>query len=71
MLAVIVGLVFAVIGLWGMVAWWPDFIIVVKGSVPALLLIGGILAIVAGATAIRDSLESRASTKKEIEGKKE
>ena len=65
MLAVIVGLIFAVFGLWGVVIWWPDFITVVKGSIPFMLIIGGLIAVVAGITGIVEAVEEKNPVKDE------
>lgn len=70
MLAVILGLIFMALGLWGLIAWWGSFILVLKGLVPVLILFGGFIAVVAGVTSIRDSMESRSSGR-ETEEKKE
>ena len=70
MLAVITGLAFVVLGLWGILCWWSQFVNFLQGSVPFMLFMGGLLAIVAGVTSIRDSLESRNMSESE-EGKKE
>ena len=69
MLAVIVGLIFVALGLWGIAAWWPYFVIVLKGSVPPMIIVGGLLAIIAGITSLRDSLETKTVVKKDIEDK--
>ena len=57
MLAIIVGLVFAVLGVWGVVCWWCDFMTVLKGLVPFMIFVGGCISIVAGFTAIRDAMD--------------
>ena len=59
MLALIVGLVFSAIGLVGIVKWFDSFKDVLKGSIPAMLLCGGLLAIIAGITSIKDSIEAK------------
>ncbi len=69
MLAVITGLVFIVLGLWGILGWWSDFLSFLRGSVPFMLFVGGLLAVVAGVTSIRDSLESKGSPEAEEEKK--
>jgi hypothetical protein len=69
MLAVIIGLVFMLLGLWGVIAWWGAFIVVLKGLVPAMIVCGGFLAVIAGVTSIRDSMESRAAVKESEEKK--
>lgn len=70
MLAVIVGLIFMALGLWGVISWWPSFMIVLKGLVPIMIVCGGFLAVIAGVTSIRDSIESRAAMR-EAEEKKQ
>ncbi|MBN1622522.1 MAG: hypothetical protein JW871_08025 [Endomicrobiales bacterium] len=59
MLAVIFGLMFIVLGLWGVVVWWPDFLNVIKGLIPFMFVCGGFIAMIAGITSIADSLESK------------
>ena len=64
MMAVIVGLIFALLGLWGIIHWWGSFVEVLKGSVPVMFLCGGLLAIIAGITAIRDKISTPKSESK-------
>lgn len=59
MVALIIGLIVVVLGVFGIVTWFGDFILVLKGSVPAMLICGGLLAIVAGITSIKDSIEAK------------
>jgi len=68
MVALIIGLIVVVLGVIGIVTWFPDFVLVLKGSVPAMLICGGLLAIIAGITSIKDSIEAK---KLEEEHKKE
>ncbi len=72
MLALIVGIIVAAIGIWGVKVWFPDFIMVLKGSIPALLVCGGLLAIIAGITSIKDAMEAKKleAESKETETKK-
>ncbi|MCB4791801.1 MAG: hypothetical protein LHV68_07935 [Elusimicrobia bacterium] len=65
MLAVIFGLLFAIMGIWGIVTWWSDYIIVLKGLVPFMLFCGGIISIIVGISAISDSLKSKESPGRE------
>lgn len=55
MLAIVVGLLFVSAGFWGIIKWWPFFFSVIKGLGPFMILVGGLLAVVAGFTGIRDS----------------
>ncbi len=63
-LSVIIGAVVALLGLWGLIGWWCDFLLVLRGSVPAMLIFGGIIAVIAGLSEIKDELESGKEEKK-------
>ena len=59
MLAVLIGLVFVVAGVWGIIAWSYDFIAVFKGLMPFMLAVGGFLSIVAVARSMSESYEEK------------
>ena len=69
------GVAAIVFGLLGLIIWWSDFISIVKGGVPILMLLGGILAVYIGFDEIQDKFreerqkqeESLAKAKEEIE----
>lgn len=42
------GLIMVALGLWGVVAWWGLFGLVMRGVVPFFLLVFGLVAIIAG-----------------------
>jgi thiol:disulfide interchange protein len=63
MLAIVLGCLFIVFGLWGMVRWLPDVMVIVRGMTPAMFCCGGLLAVVAGIASIRDDMEARALKK--------
>ena len=78
------GAVAAVLGLIGIVVWWGAFLMVIKGTIPVMLLLGGGLAIYLGFdelkdtwkddTVVTDSVEKSEDIekyKKEIDGLKE
>ena len=52
----IAGAVSAVLGLVGLLAWWQDFFILLKGGLPLALLLGGILAVDVGFDDIQDKM---------------
>lgn len=52
----IAGAISAVLGLIGLVAWWKDFLIILKGAIPLAMLLGGILAIYVGFDDIQDKM---------------
>lgn len=47
-MAIFVGLIFIALGLWGLSHWLPDFLVVIKGLGPLVLLTSGVLAVVVG-----------------------
>ncbi|HSO61117.1 MAG TPA: hypothetical protein VLR50_08805 [Desulfobacterales bacterium] len=49
------GAVAAALGLIGLGMWWADFLMVLKGTIPALLLLGGGLAIYLGFDEMKDT----------------
>ena len=42
------GIVALVVGIVGLIGWWADFVLVLKGVIPVLLVLGGALAIYLG-----------------------
>lgn len=49
------GAIAAVLGLIGIVAWFPQFLTVVAGTIPIMLLLGGALAIYLGVDELKDT----------------
>lgn len=58
-MGVIIGSVVVLVGIKGLICWWPDFIIVFKGSIPAVLLLAGAIAVMAGFSEIKDEFSSK------------
>ena len=42
-LKVILGLVFLALGVWAIVAWWRELILVIKGCIGPFLILAGII----------------------------
>ena len=67
------GVVAAILGLVGIVAWFPQFLVVVAGTIPIMLLLGGALAIYLGVDELKDTwsneetVETEAETPAEVE----
>ena len=67
------GAIAAVLGLIGIVAWFPKFLTVVAGTIPIMLLLGGALAIYLGVDELKDTwtqeetAETEAETGEEVE----
>ncbi|MEW6555774.1 MAG: hypothetical protein AB1349_00290 [Elusimicrobiota bacterium] len=73
MLAVLGGLVAVIVGivllfggpLFGLpVYMWDDFLVCLKGTVSSGLVLGGVLAIIAGISAVKDKMKEKAEEKK-------
>ena len=67
------GAIAAILGCIGIVAWFPQFLTVVAGTIPIMLLLGGALAIYLGVDELKDTwseqetAETSASTSEEVE----
>jgi hypothetical protein len=57
--ALIGGLVAVALGVWGILLWTSDFLTVIKGSVPLMIALGGLLAVIAGITTMKDAAEAK------------
>jgi F0F1-type ATP synthase assembly protein I len=49
--------------------WWPDFLKVLKGTVPAILILGGLASVGVGISSIKDKIAAK--KEEEAEKKKE
>jgi len=49
------GAIAALLGLIGIVAWFPQFLTVIVGTIPVMLLLGGALAIYLGIDELKDT----------------
>ncbi|MCM8784204.1 MAG: hypothetical protein NC818_05480 [Candidatus Omnitrophica bacterium] len=69
-LAIIGGLVSIALGILFLTPkwWWGNFLTVLKGSVPPMLIFGGLIALIAGIGEVKDAI-ARAKEKKEEEKK--
>ncbi len=62
-LSLLIGAVVVVAGLVLLIAWWGDFLAVLKGVLPGLLILGGTIAVVAGFSEFKDTLKSKEGEK--------
>lgn len=53
-LSVVIGSIVALLGVWGLINWWDDFLLLLRGSVPVMLVFAGIIAVIAGLSEIKD-----------------
>ena len=56
------GAIAAILGLIGIVAWFPQFLTVVGGTIPIMLLLGGALAIYLGVDELKDTWQGEETT---------
>lgn len=77
MTALLGGIVALVLGLIGIIVWWGDFLEILRGSVPLILLLGGALAAYLGFEELKDKRaadtfeDTGPDLKKEVETLKE
>ena len=61
------GAIAAVLGLIGIVVWFPQFLSVIAGTIPVLLLLGGALAIYLGVDELKDTWKQDESSQSDTE----
>ncbi len=54
MVALVGGLVALLLGIIGIFAWWGNFVQLLKGVIPPILILGGVLAAYLGAEEMKD-----------------
>jgi len=62
--SIIGGGIAIILGILGLIGWWGDFITILKGGVPILLLLGGIISLMAGISEIRETSKAKKVEKK-------
>ena len=60
---VIVGAIIILLGVIGLISWRGDLLTVLKGSVPAILILGGTIAVIAGLSEIKDEISEKKESK--------
>lgn len=63
-ITVLGGIISIVIGIWGILSWWWSFVELLKGSVPPILILGGLAAFFAGISEIKDASQAKKEEKK-------
>ncbi len=53
MLSVIVGIIVSALSVWGMICWYQDLFVFLKGMLPLGFFLGGLVAIIAGVSSFR------------------
>ncbi len=65
------GAIAAVLGLIGIVVWFPQFLTVLAGTIPIMLLLGGALAIYLGVDELKDTWSKEETDAAEAESSEE
>ncbi len=65
------GVAALVLGLMGIIIWWKEFFIVLAGSIPLMLIMGGALAAYLGMEEIKDKKEAEPFESQESKLKEE
>jgi hypothetical protein len=61
---VVVGAIVALLGLAGILAWRHELVSIIKGTVPAMMVFGGVIAVIAGLSEIKDEAAAKKEDKK-------
>lgn len=61
---VVVGAVVVIVGVAGLVRWWGPFFMILKGTIPAMLIFGGAIAVIAGLSEMKDETAAKKEEKK-------
>jgi hypothetical protein len=56
------GIVALIIGIVGLIGWWADFVLVLKGVIPVFLVLGGALAIYLGIEEVKTESPAKEET---------
>jgi putative Mn2+ efflux pump MntP len=69
LITVLGGLISIVLGVWGLITWWYSFVTLLKGCVPPILILGGLAALFAGISEMKDSCQAKKEETKAPEKK--
>ncbi len=60
------GAIAALLGVIGIVAWFPQFLTVIAGTIPVMLFLGGALAIYLGVDELKDTWKEKESVETDV-----
>ena len=58
-MGITLGAIVAFVGLVLLIAWWYEFLFVLRAAIPAILILGGLIALFAGISEFKDTLKSK------------
>ena len=56
-LSITIGAIVVFVGLILLIAWWYEFLFILRGVVPVVLILGGVVALLAGLSELKDTLK--------------
>jgi hypothetical protein len=62
---VAIGAIVVLLGIAGLIRWSYAFIVILKGAIPAMMIFGGAIAVIAGLSEIKDEAAGSANKKEE------
>lgn len=64
---IILGVILIVVSIFGITYWWWDILVILRGLIPIVLFIVGIVAVIAGLEILRDRPRVNADKEGEVE----
>ena len=64
-LSIIGGIIAILLGLIGIIGWFGSLLVVLKGTVPGFLILGGVIALFTGISEIKDEMQRKQEEAKE------
>jgi len=61
---IVIGAIAAVLGVAGLIRWSYAFLIILKGAIPAMMIFGGVIAVIAGLSEIKYEASPKKEEKK-------
>jgi hypothetical protein len=58
-LSLLIGAIVALVGLILLIAWWYEFLFLLRGCIPVVLILGGAVAVIAGFGEMKDVLKGK------------
>jgi hypothetical protein len=58
-IGVAIGAALTILGLVALVGWWSDFVSIIKGFLPAIMIFAGVIALIAGISQMQDELTDK------------
>jgi len=60
-LSIIIGAVVLVVGFLSLLRWWSDFLFVLRGTIPLILIFCGVIAVLSGINELKDTIKVKST----------